>query len=740
MFKVERVIERISTSTQAADRRDACRNLKALSRKNRVEVGAQGMSVLIEVLRDENCDNETQGYALESLYNIMCTEPYEDVSPDYEGTDYEPGNIGDQFCEIFSKSPENIAIVLRMLEEYNFKTRWPAVKLLTVLIKSRTKDIQNIILASPMAFSKLMDLLNDTREIIRNESIVFLKYLVKGNLNIQKIMAFENGFERLFEVMHVEGNLSGGVVVEDSLTLILNLLRNNASNQQFFKESSYIPRLTPLVYMDDIEESSWTPQFISNAYLVLQIIRSLIATNNIQMNISSSQSSIRNCGLLNTLCNILMKNGVPVRILAETINTVSEIIRGDKQNQEIIQNLMAPCTPPQSAILILLMSMVNEKQMFELRCAILYCFQSFLYQNSSGQERIIQTLIPSGDNSLGLSIGQLLCGGIISNESLTCWLSANALMHVIMHGKQPKEQLLRVLLAKSDDNLPISLLEKCTALVQTRKDIQSKIGLLMMLCSWLSGSKKSVKAFTSIPETLEYLVSQTIGNQDNEDETLFQGLCAFLLGHCIQYSENSAEDNCRSDLYQSIEKRIGLEAFIMKIGEISKHSHYSIASKTPVISLVDEPCKLLLDYNFCKLFKNTEGVITNGIMNIGSKQGVQTEPMSETRVLHQYKDIIRAQDEKLQQLQQAIKQYEGNQIAMHEEIAALKQKNSKLVDQNTLYKAQLSAKRMKSNPKESRETSVETTTDASANSNDDLIELLLHQVILCSYSIVDIFF
>ena len=41
------------------------------------------------------------------------------------------------------------------------------------------------------------------------------------------------------------------------------------------------------------------------------------------------------------------------------------------------------------------MSMVNEKQPFVLRCAVLYCFQSFLYKNEVGQSQIIQTLLPS---------------------------------------------------------------------------------------------------------------------------------------------------------------------------------------------------------------------------------------------------------------------------------------------------------------------------------------------------------
>ena len=47
------------------------------------------------------------------------------------------------------------------------------------------------------------------------------------------------------------------------------------------------------------------------------------------------------------------------------------------------------------AIVVLLMSMVNEKQPFYLRCAVLYCFQSFLNKNELGQSQIVQTLLPS---------------------------------------------------------------------------------------------------------------------------------------------------------------------------------------------------------------------------------------------------------------------------------------------------------------------------------------------------------
>lgn len=59
------------------------------------------------------------------------------------------------------------------------------------------------------------------------------------------------------------------------------------------------------------------------------------------------------------------------------------------------------------AIVVLLMSMVNERQPFVLRCAVLYCFQCFLYKNQKGQGEIVATLLPStidGKNSLFTSM------------------------------------------------------------------------------------------------------------------------------------------------------------------------------------------------------------------------------------------------------------------------------------------------------------------------------------------------
>lgn len=63
--------------------------------------------------------------------------------------------------------------------------------------------------------------------------------------------------------------------------------------------------------------------------------------------------------------------------------------------QVMIYYLLCSFPVHRPAIVVLLMSMVNERQPFVLRCAVLYCFQCFLYKNQKGQGEIVATLLPS---------------------------------------------------------------------------------------------------------------------------------------------------------------------------------------------------------------------------------------------------------------------------------------------------------------------------------------------------------
>ncbi|CAK1586651.1 unnamed protein product [Parnassius mnemosyne] len=686
---VERLVDRVNNSTLLEDRRDACRALKAMSRKYRVEVGAQGMETLKQVLELDRADSETINYALDTLNNIMSPSQFEEE----EDNPQVPMNIGEQFTEMFIKDHHNIQLVLDLLDEYDFRVRLSAVQLLTSLLTNRPKDIQEIILVKPMGVSKMMDLLSDTREVIRNETLLLLIKLTKGNANIQKIVAFENAFDRLFEIVSSEGFSDGGIIVEDCLLLMLNLLKNNSSNINFFKEGSYIQKMLPMFNTpEDTEDPGWSPQKVSNVHCMLHIVRTLVSPSNSAQIVLDCQRIMKNVGLLDSLCNILMASGVPADILTETINTVGEVVRGNVGNQDFIGNVMAPSNPPRPAIVVLLMSMVNEKQPFSLRCAVLYCFQCYLYHNEMSQANLVQTLLPSSTDVSSLTSGQLLCGGLFSSDVLSNWFSAVSLMHALIDNPIQKEQLLRVLLATNIGSSPVSLLHQCTLLLQQTTKLQTKVALLMLLSQWMSECPAAVSAFLRVPGGVGYLVNQTCSNEHDENEYLLQGLSAFLLAICIHFNDDSVENYSKDSLKQLLVKRIGMETFTAKLSEVSKHELYNKAAKHPQLR-AKIPAEVLIDYEFCRLFKVLESVLVKSFI---VKEEASPEEAGERSspggaALEQYKALIRQQDARLQelvaQLDALLQQNQSLQSALNDSLAS----NSHLKDENTLLKAQVSA-------------------------------------------------
>nr|XP_020484509.1 general vesicular transport factor p115 isoform X3 [Labrus bergylta] len=676
---IQKLCDRVASSTLLEDRRDAVRALKSLSKKYRMEVGTQAMDHLINILQTDRSDSEILGYALDTLYNLICNDEEEeqDESED-ETAQKQADDLGAQFTEMFIQDPEHVTLLLTLLEDFDFHVRWPGVKLLTALLKNQGVQLQGIILVSPMGVSRLMDLLADSREVIRNDGLLLLQQLTKSNAAIQKIVAFENAFERLLDIITEEGSSDGGIVVEDCLLLLLNLLKNNSSNQNFFKEGSYIQRMKPWFEVGD-DNSGWSAQKVTNLHLMLQLVRVMVSPVNSPGATASCQRSMYQCGLLQQLCTILMATGVPADILTETINTVSEVIRGSQINQDYFASVNAPSNPPRPAIVVLLMSMVNERQPFVLRCAVLYCFQCFLYKNQKGQGEIVATLLPSTIDANSISAGQLLCGGLFSADSLSNWCAAVALAHALQDNLTQKEQLLRVQLATSLGKPPVSLLQQCTNILSQGSKVQTRVGLLMLLCTWINNCPIAVTHFLHNQENVPFLTAQ-ISENLGEDERLVQGLCALLLGICIYYNDNSLENYTKEKLKQLIEKRIGKENFVEKLGFITKHELYSRAAQKPQ-PVFPSPEQMLFDHEFTKLVKELEGVITKAVHK-SSEEEKKEEEVKKTLEQHdnivtQYKELIREQDAQIQELKEQVStmsaQNEQMQTSLTQQLSQIQQ-------------------------------------------------------------------
>ncbi len=61
-----------------------------------------------------------------------------------------------------------------ILQDYDFYVRFHDIQLLRALLTVRPDHVQDCILTAPMGISRLMDLLDDQREIIRNGKLIFV--------------------------------------------------------------------------------------------------------------------------------------------------------------------------------------------------------------------------------------------------------------------------------------------------------------------------------------------------------------------------------------------------------------------------------------------------------------------------------------------------------------------------------------------------------------------------------------
>ncbi|XP_016145058.1 general vesicular transport factor p115-like [Sinocyclocheilus grahami] len=565
--QIQKLCDRVASSTLLEDRRDAVRAIKSLSKKYRVEVGTMAMDHLLRILQSDRTDTEILGYALDTLYNIVCSDEEEEPEDsEEENQQKQEDDLGARFTEEFIGEPDNITLLLTLLEEFDFHVRWRGVKLLTVLLKSQCAPVQSIVLVSPMGESR--------------------------NIHFS---------------------------------------------------CSWIEAAPCRVRM-------------SSCALSLQLVRVMVSPVNSPGATASCQRAMFQCGLLQQLCTILMATGVPADILTETINTVSEVIRGAEVNQDYFASVNAPSNPPRPAIVVLLMSMVNERQPFVLRCAVLYCFQCFLYKNHKGQGEIVATLLPSTIDASSISAGQLLCGGLFSADSLSNWCAAVALAHALQDNLTQKEQLLRVQLATSLGKPPVSLLQQSTNILSQGSRVQTKVGLLMLLCTWISNCPIAVMHFLHNQDNVPFLTGQ-ISENLGEDERLVQGLCALLLGICIYYNDNSLENYTKEKLKQLIEKRIGKENFVEKLGFISKHELYSRAAQKPQPAF-SAPEHMLFDHEFTKLIKELEGMITKAVLK-SSEEEKKEEEVKKTLEQHdsivtQYKELIREQDCQINELKEQV--------------------------------------------------------------------------------------
>ncbi|KAL5512469.1 hypothetical protein ACEPAG_3122 [Sanghuangporus baumii] len=279
---IQRLAGRLSPSTLLADRRAAVLSLKGLSRDWRSEVGETALPGLLEVLEnDAEIDSEIAKAVLETLH-LLCDVG--DASPSAESK-----ALALKYSDEVLKTDKPTQKLFVLLGDQNFYVKYSALQLLATLLHNRRQLVQSYFLKVQDAPANVLDTLDNRREIIRNEGLILIQSLTSQSPDIQKLLAFEGVFDKLFGLIQKEGGVDGGPTVRDCLACVDGILRLNTSNQTFFRETGLVGFLTSqLLFPMNLPPQEPTPQEFSlqlwdlqktaNVRLVIGILGLLVSS------------------------------------------------------------------------------------------------------------------------------------------------------------------------------------------------------------------------------------------------------------------------------------------------------------------------------------------------------------------------------------------------------------------------------------------------------------------------------
>lgn len=155
------------------------------------------------------------------------------------------------------------------------------------------------------------------------EGLLLLTALTPTSSDLQKLVAFENVFDRIFGIIDTEGSLThGGATVQDCLSLLANLLRLNVSNQSFFREMGWVKKFAGLLKGALQEQDSpdgvpdWArPQRDKNLWGLLAVLRLFLIKGSIGT--QANQLSFWQNGVLTQVLEIAFHKSIDLNIRAE---------------------------------------------------------------------------------------------------------------------------------------------------------------------------------------------------------------------------------------------------------------------------------------------------------------------------------------------------------------------------------------------------------------------------------------
>ncbi|SMQ45365.1 unnamed protein product [Zymoseptoria tritici ST99CH_3D1] len=350
---IETLCGRLQSATLLEDRRAAILGLRSFAKEYPASVASGSLRELISILKRDGLgetsstrgqdgesrrsqegggDVDTIRTVLETLLMLFNPEPNSPEAGD---------EIALFLADEFSMRQDNIVLLLNLLDPTSayadYYSRLYSVQLLSAICAARPERLQECILSAPLGTSRLVGVLDDSRDAVRNAGLLLLVDLTSGaNEELRKIVAFEDVFGKVFALIRLEGGLAdAGITAQDCLSLLANLIKGSASNQTMFRESGCVSQVAQLLTQafpgDDAEAVFLRQNREKASWGLLQLLRLFLVRG--ESNTPQNQIAFFKAGIAQILIDLGFAV-LPLPIRKSALRVAAALIEGNAPLQE----------------------------------------------------------------------------------------------------------------------------------------------------------------------------------------------------------------------------------------------------------------------------------------------------------------------------------------------------------------------------------------------------------------------
>lgn len=686
---------RLQSATLLEDRRATILGLRSFAKLYPASVASGALRDLIICLRRDGDDLDTIKAVLETLLMLFNSDE-KSLEPSDE--------IALWLADEFTQHQDNITALLDLLESKEFYPRLYSLQLISRIAAARPERTQDSIFTAPLGVSRLVAILDDKREAARNEALLLLITLTPSSPELQKVVAFENAFDRIFALIEAEGSIThGSMIIQDCLTLLANLLKINVSNQSYFREIGCVLKLARLLAGVAEEEESedgvseWArPQRDMNVWGLLAIVQLFL--NPGAQGTPLNQSAFWKSGMVLQVLQLAFSSTFGVDIRAKALSTCADLIRGNAALQEKFGDLSVSKTQPKAStapndkpvmnghpttnVIEALLKLTLEPaqlSLFDVRLAACESVKAFFTGHQGIRAHVLRRAI-EGHKSGGDEIPNILTVLMTPPDSRSThdpyqiWMACVLMFHLLYEESDAKA----IALAVSEGNAGegeevITLVQSIASNVvsgfQQQDDERILIGHLMLLCGWLFEDPDAVNDFLGEGSCVPSLIQATKVNSHNMP--LAAGLGTFLLGIIYEFSTKDSPVP-RSQLHNLLTSGLGREVYIERLTKLRLNPllrDFEVLQQNAKPGSEDGLSNVFFDKTFVEFIKDQFSRITRAIdrdpgfevsvLNNGVQKGISRELVDNLRAQVEEKaNIVRNLESEMVLLNRKLEQEE----------------------------------------------------------------------------------